>query len=155
MLKMSRIAITATLASITLAACMTEQDPARDDSPIHQIRSAAELDEYLRTASSSPLDRLAPVARQQFVTSLVFTENGLGGFSYTELEGLSATEAHEILSLFGAERTTPLLSKVRISTASDKVVMQQALPSGDHKGYRCIARATCEDSLTHICMSSC
>lgn len=158
MLRTCKLVLAAVLASIVMSACATEQGQETVEGtdlagPIH---SAADLDAYLRTTSSSPLDRLSSAARQRFLDSLVFSENGLGSYQYTELEALAATEAHEILSLFGAERTISLITRARITTESDKAVMQLApalLP--DHEGYWCSARATCTKLAGNICMSGC
>jgi hypothetical protein len=154
-LQIHKLMFTAILASVILSSCATEgQEPVDEAQPVSQIRSAKELDIYLQTTPDSPLDRLSILAKQRFVDSLVFSENGLGSFRYSELEVLSATEVHQILSLFGAERTTSMIKKVKVLTDSDRAVMRLR-PSGDHDGYYCSGRATCSANSANICMSSC
>jgi hypothetical protein len=111
-------------------------------------RILSDLDVYLRTAHNSPLDSLPTAAKQRFLASLVFTENGFGGYSYAELEALSTTEVTQILSLFGAEGGTSAIK-------SPKSVIRGLLPDGDYVGYECTARASCTESQKHICMHSC
>lgn len=158
MLRTCKLVLAAVLASIVLSACATEQgqETVEGTELAGPIQSAADLETYLRTTSSSPLDRLSAAARQRFLDSLVFSKNGLGSYQYTELEALTATEAHDILSLFGAERTTSLITGARITTESDKAVMQAA-PGvrADHEGYWCSSPSTCTKLSNNICMSSC
>jgi hypothetical protein len=137
-------------AILVLSACATDQgqEAVGTNQPVSQIVSAKDLDTYLRTTPNSPLDRLPAAAKQRFIASLVFTENGLGSYKYSDLEALSPTEIYKILSLFGAEHTTSMVTKERPTT-------QQNEPGGDYKDYWCSGRATCSESLGHICMSSC
>ena len=144
---------------LALSACATDQgqEAVGDDQSVPQILSANDLDSYLRTTPSSPLDRLPAEAKQRFIDSLIFTENGLGSFAYSELETLSATEIYQILSLFGAERTTSMITKTRASGDSNKPTTQlnEPAPEGDYRDYWCSSRATCSPALSHICMASC
>jgi hypothetical protein len=142
-------------AILALSACATDQgqEAGGDNQPVSQILSAQELDTYLRTTPSSPLDRLPAAAKQSFIASLVFTEDGLASYSYTELETLSPAEIYQILSLFGAERTSSMV-KAPASGDSPRPATQQSAPA-DYKNYWCSGRATCEEALGKICMSSC
>ena len=146
-------------AILTLSACATDHGQAAvdDDQPVSQILSAKDLDLYLRTTPNSPLDRLPVAAKQRFIDSLVFTESGLGSFRYSELETLSAAEIYQVLSLFGAEHTTSMITKARASGDSNKATTQlsEPAPEGDHKDCWCSSRGTCSPLLGHICMSSC
>lgn len=153
MLHARRIVFAAILA---LSACVTDQgqEPVDNNQPVSQILSAQDLDIYLRTTPNSPLDRLSSEAKQLFIDSLVFTENGLGSFRYVDLAALSPTEIYQILSLFGVERTTSLVTKAPVSSGIAKPVIQQSAPA-DHVGYWCSGRATCSESASQICMSSC
>jgi hypothetical protein len=138
-------------AILALSACATDQDQeaASNSQPTSQIQSAKELDAYLRATPNSPLDRLPAAAKQRFIDSLVFTENGLASYTYIDLEALSPTEIYKILSLFGAEHTTSMITQ------------EQLLPppggggAKDYIDYECSKRATCTAKAFNICTSSC
>jgi hypothetical protein len=94
-------------ASAALGACATDSrtpegmSPEIDSKqPSSYIRSADELQVHLQAAASSPLDRLAPAARQHFIDSLVFTELGLASWDYSDLRTLPAADEARILGLF-------------------------------------------------------
>jgi len=73
--------------------------------PSEPIRSRAALDAYLsaHAGTSTPLDLLPPRARQRFLDSLAFGDEGLGGFSTQELATeLTPDEIEQILALFDA-----------------------------------------------------
>lgn len=142
-------------ALLALSACTTDNGAVGDNQQVSQILSAKDLDTYLRTTPNSPLDRLSPEAKQRFIASLVFTENGLGSYAYSDLETLSAAEVYQILSLFGAERTTSMITDPDTSSGVDKSATPQSEPGGDYKDYWCSSRATCAPALNYICMSSC
>jgi hypothetical protein len=139
-------------AILALNACATDQDQGAGNSqPVSQIQSAKELDAYLRTTPNSPLDRLSVAAKQRFIDSLVFTENGLASYTYIDLEALSPTEMFQILSLFGAEHTTSMITQDQL-----------AVPPGGgggggtySVGFRCGPNSTCIPLAFSICMSSC
>lgn len=144
-------------AIFALSACATDQgqEAVGDNQPISQIQSARDLDTYLRTTPNSPLDHLQPAARQRFIDSLVFNESGLASYQYTDLEALSPTEVYQILSLFGAERTTSMITKDRGAGELAEPTTQQSAPSADHEDHYCAGRATCDPKIGSICMSSC
>lgn len=142
---------------ITCSACVSEhdQEPTGNEVSGAPIRSAEELGTYLQTTPKSPLNYLPPGARQHFLDGLVFSDSGLGSFRYTELESLPATKIYQILSLFGAERTTSMVTKDRVGSVSDGGSLQRAPSGNDHEGYYCASRATCVVATGAICMSSC
>lgn len=129
--------------------------------------------------SNSPLKKLSPYAQRVFIDSLVFTENGLGGFNYTILEEeLTPTEIYKVLQLIGAQHTITMFTNARIETKADLLLMSQksvrqainskskesdsevgvqSMPAfgADHKGYECLRRATCSRAERHICMGGC
>jgi hypothetical protein len=146
--------LTAALSSYSACASDHDQEPTIDQAQSPQIRSAEELSVYLRTTQNSPLDHLSATAKQRFLDSLVFSDGGLGSFRYTELEPLSATEIYQILSLFGAERTTSMITKDRAPSDSDRAALRRA-PSEDHEGYYCAGPVTCRPETGSICMSGC
>lgn len=70
------------------------------------LLSRTALDAYLQKHADrgSPLDLLPPLARQRFLDSLVFGQNGIGGFDTQELATeLTPAEIIRVLSLFGLE----------------------------------------------------
>lgn len=145
-------------AILALSACATDQGPeAGASQATSQIMSAKELDTYLQTTPNSPLDRLPAAAKQRFIASLVFNENGLAGYQYSDLQALSPTEVYQILSLFGAEHTSSLVTRGSTAGTSGnlaKPTTQQNAPT-DYMDYYCAGRATCDPRLGSICMGSC
>jgi hypothetical protein len=151
---MSRITsfILATLLlSLTLGACMTDPQPRASDRA--KINSVAELDAHLRSTPDSPLNLLAAPARQHFVNSLAFNDNGLTSFEYPPLETLTATEVYQVLGLFGVESSTSLISRAQISTDQDRAVMLRK-PTGD-QGMICCGPAVCCNHPSGICTGNC
>lgn len=141
-----------------------KQQKARDNkiaALLAPVKSRADLLSYLQTGpvATSPLAKLSPGARHRFLASLTFNENGLTGYRYDDLEReLNASEIYELLSLFGAQHTTSLLDNVRVETEAGKLIMSSSEPSmmmDDHKGYKCVGRATCNLAQDYICMSGC
>jgi hypothetical protein len=137
------------------------------------IKSASDLKNFLimTPKKQSPLKYLSPQAHRRFVESLTFNENGLTGFNFMVLkENLSPSQIDKILSLFGAQHLTPVISaKVENNSGPAAIQSQHLNPSqknnfssggwpklyDDHKGYYCSGRATCNESSTQICMSGC
>lgn len=77
------------------------------DLAIAPIKSLADLEHHLTTAIDSPLAKLTPDARKEFIESLVFTSKGLGSYSWRPLAAtLSVTDTWRVLSLFGLQSTT-------------------------------------------------
>lgn len=95
--------------SPALGACMTDAQPPEEmplgsnSQSTSYIKSAADLETHLQTATSSPLDRLSPAARQRFISSLTFTRYGLASYDHSDLNALSSTDAAQILALFKPE----------------------------------------------------
>ena len=127
---------------------MVYTDAAED--PRH-LKSAADLDTYLSTTPSTPLDVLSADARQNFLSSMVFSAKGLASFNYTDLATLSSSQITDILRLFGVERTTPLVTHARVSPEGDTVTRMR----DDHDGYWCSSAATCTKLAGNICTSNC
>jgi len=126
------------------------------------IKSHADLQAYMRGREPSPLDLLSAGARRHFIESLVFNENGLVGYEYSDLVmELSATDIYKVLALFGAQRTTSLLKGARVTSDLDRTIMfgrgefSSSLRAADYEGYRCESRATCGENMHTICMSGC
>lgn len=104
------------------------------DFQLAPIKSAADLYNYLnanRQTKLSPLHILSPGAQQRFVQSLVFTEEGLASFDYRDIRSeLTATQAYELLSLFGVQRSTKVIPNLRVFSASDAAVrLSESYPS--------------------------
>lgn len=131
----------------------------RRDALLAPIKSEADLYNYLDSTpeEKNPLNALSNGARQRFLDSLVFTENGLGGFNYSDLESeLTVTQVYIILSLFGVQRTTPFVKGAKVLDETDKAILASPMMVPiDHDNYLCSARATCSRSAQHICTSNC
>jgi hypothetical protein len=87
------------------------------------IKSMADLNNYLKTTTDSPLRKLGTSARGNFLKSLVFTKDGLGSYSYIELAGLTVTEAYKILSLFGAQSSVSSIPNLKPQNKSEESIL--------------------------------
>jgi hypothetical protein len=109
----------------------------------------------------SPLSKLSPAGKAEFLASLTFNENGVTGFNYRVLENeLTPTQIYSVLALFGAQHLTARLRGARIDSVADHQLLSYATAKmrrqgDDYSGYACTARATCTTSTNAICMSSC
>lgn len=123
------------------------------------IKNRSDLSDYMaRTPKSmSPFRFLSDGARNRFVESLVFNENGLVGFDYSELASeLNARQALQILALFGAQRIAGIIPYRRVESDIDREIMAPTMRMiDDHKDYRCESHATCTAWNSKICMSGC
>jgi len=68
------------------------------------IKSRADLLRHLRVTQDSPLSKLPPSIRDNFIRSLVFTRYGLASYSYLGLNTVSTTDLYAVFSLFGHQR---------------------------------------------------
>ena len=121
------------------------------------IKTAGHLQQYLARSLNrdSPLRFLSPGARQRFIQSLVFTDKGLASFDYRDLRvELSATQAYQLLSLFGAQRSTRAIPGLQATTATDATIMWNGGDGviGDYPDYWCESKATCRPSTGAICI---
>jgi hypothetical protein len=128
--------------------------------------------------SSSIFDMLSESSKSIFLESLVFNDSGLVSFNYSVLESeLTPTQSYKLLQLFGKQHVVHMLKNSRIETTSDFLLLKSkglSIPSvdsdeigkslgggaigiggDDHKGYKCVSRANCQETATYICMSSC
>jgi len=111
----------------------------------------------------SPLGKLSLSAKAEFLSSLTFSEKGLTGFNYRVLEDeLTASQVHSLLALFGAQHLTARLKGASVETEADYTIRGTRVKGGiytpelgDYSGYKCVERATCMESRSYICMSSC
>lgn len=124
-----------------------------------------------KSKNNPTLNQLSQSALDRFVESSKFNKSGLVSFNYLTLESeLTPTQIYKLLSLFGKQHVTYLMSNARVESAVDALILNSApydivksisdpgvapdIPN-DYKDYRCVSRATCEYSLRHICMSGC
>lgn len=122
------------------------------------IKSKADLAKYFvkHKKTETPLAKLSSDGRQRFLDSLTFNEKGLTGFDYSDLEiELTASEAYEILSLFGAQHLASRLNYVRTSDSTDALIMTMPMMMDDHKEYECLGGHTCSAASRRICMTGC
>lgn len=127
------------------------------------IKSRADLTRYMlnnRLNPDNPLNALSPRSKQRFLNSLRFGSDGLASFSYVELEsGLTAKQAHRVLSLFGAQSFTSRMRGLRIVDAGDRLVMKSSSPDQLEGGdivlladHWCSSRATCSTQSGSTCI---
>lgn len=125
-----------------------------------QIRSHSDLqvfmsDERLRAKT---LNDLSKDAQTRFIDSLSFNAGGLTSFYYQDIEDeLSASQAYQLLALFGAQSTVGSMTEIRVNSALDRHIMSRVSPSimmADQKGKACVGGA-CVANESRICMSNC
>lgn len=122
------------------------------------IQSESDLVTYVRDLpNNSPLQRLSAEDLADFTASMTFNKSGLTGFKYTALIGLSVSEAHAILSIFGADHLAARVPGLKIESKLDAELVERYAQRGetDHFEYACVDRATCRSHSQHICMSGC
>jgi len=145
---------------VSMQSVNAEQERLRAiDIEMAPIRSSADLVTYLRSAGAdSPLMSLSPGARERFLGSLKFNENGLVGYKYEELaRELTASQAYRVLALFGAQRTTYLLG-ARVESPVDRAVTQAPrVPRlmADYKEFKCVGPHNCYAQMLYICLQGC
>lgn len=87
------------------------------------IQTSADLGAYLSSNDPSPLDRLPPVARAEFVESLRFGSKGLHTLNGSLLERhLTPTETHDVLALFGLSELVFSFDNVRKPSTLDRSI---------------------------------
>lgn len=125
------------------------------------IKSETDLRRYQleNVHGGSPIRRLSKGAQERFLQSLVFTDSGLASFDYRDLRAeLTATQVHEVLSLFGVQRTTRSIPGLRVVNDADAAIVgarrvrASMMPSVDYDNYWCESRATCRPSTGGICI---
>ena len=101
------------------------------DLAIAPLRSMKDVRIHLRSTPASPLLALAPTQRREFINSLVFTQDGLGSYSYEALaHGPSVSEVYKVLALFGAQSEIAAIPGLPSPQNDIEVRMMQAsLPS--------------------------
>jgi hypothetical protein len=91
------------------------------------IQSRSDFDTYLAEHSASAIHSLSHGGREAFLTSLVFTEKGLGSFNYQVLENeLTPTQIQEVLALFGLGELVSQFTNARIETSHDERLLNPA-----------------------------
>ena len=77
------------------------------------IKSRADLERFISSNPGTPLDKLPPIVRANFIDSLVFKKDGLASLSYAGLGNfLTISETYKLLSLFGMQSVTPEISSL-------------------------------------------
>jgi len=95
------------------------------------IKSNLDMNTLIAFQYHTPLDKLSPTGKQDFLNSLDFGERGLVSFRTDILEAeLTPTEIYSILSLFGFQNSTPQLDGARAKTSLDRAVLQLNRSSG-------------------------
>lgn len=130
------------------------------------IKSRQQLQQHLAMTPDSPLYKLTPYARGNFVNSLVFTSRGLGSYSYVDLSGLSVSEAYAILSLIGAQSTIASVPGLKAESSLDQAISDRAdiqaksgvFPAAKPKDQTCYVGpewSGCGHRLGTTCMDGC
>lgn len=130
------------------------------------IKSSAELESLALV--NSPLDFLSAGAKERFINSVQFRDNGIAGFYYADLEAeLSPTQIHQILTLIGAQHTVGLFKGARVDTKQDLLLLSQPIISNhnvnisplaafaDHIDKYCDEPHTCREETGAVCMTGC
>jgi hypothetical protein len=103
------------------------------------IRSRGQLDKHLRTAPKSPLYKLGAARMKSFVASLVFTEKGLGSYSFVDLEGMPVSDVRGILGLFGLQDDAGVgRSAASVAQEGGRVSRSRSKRSPPRWGQTCI-----------------
>ncbi|QKK01887.1 MAG: hypothetical protein HND55_03945 [Pseudomonadota bacterium] len=120
------------------------------------VQSEQDLRQNRKLTMERLLEFLPKKDASLFLTSLTFNENGLTGYRYDILvkNGLSYSEAYSILSLFGAQSTTGVISGLEKIDELDYSISSGCDGSGWEK-YYCHSRATCRTRSGSICTSNC
>lgn len=111
-------------------------NPYKIDLALAPIKSESDLVNYMgNMPKNSPLRMLSDAGRASFIQSLVFGNKGLGSFNYAVLQNeLTPTQIYRVLSLFGMQRTTSLITGAAVTNAADKTIMatpdRYAVPKG-------------------------
>lgn len=138
------------------------------------VRSREGMAAFMRAAEPGhPVHRLSHAAKNRFLQSLTFNENGLTGYRADDLLAeLSASEIYRVLSVLGAQHTAPFMGKARVVDDLDRMTLQSfgfAGPLCDQQGpigastcsediddAKCISPGTCQrNHIGYICRSTC
>lgn len=122
------------------------------------IRSTEDLNRFLESPqfASSPLAEMSAAGRERFLNSVRFNEKGLTSFEYADLETeLTPTQIYRVLKLFGAEHSTSLLSRTRVDSDDDAIIMNMLPSPIDYRDFECAKRATCSPANFNICTGNC
>lgn len=127
------------------------------------IKSKSDLARYNAALAASPLGKAPAFARNKFLNSLIFTENGLASYSYTSLRDfLSLTEIYQVLALFGAQQSTGIIPGIKPRTSQERLIQTIAAGGGggDKTDRICSDNGLgdgykCSYSFGDVCRSTC
>jgi len=72
----------------------------------------------------SPLNLLSDDAKNRFIKSVTFSENGVTGFRFSDLEEeLTPSQIYRVLSLIGVQHITANFDKARVETPTDLLIL--------------------------------
>lgn len=113
------------------------------------IRSTSDLEGYLAANPDCPINELSHGGREAFLSSLVFTEMGLGSLNYQTLEEeLTPTQIHAVLSLFGLGELITQFQNARVETSYDERLLSLENPAQSNYPCRIIENAYCDPPAT-------
>lgn len=104
----------------------------------------------------NPLGYFPAAVRTKFINSLKFGPRGLASFNDTSFEeaSLTATEAFQILALFGVQSVTTAIPGLLVDTPLDRKIFDQPRLLEDYRDYECRPPATCTPKLDDICLGN-
>lgn len=121
------------------------------------IKSESDLVTYVKNLpNNSPLLRLSTEDLADLTSSMTFNKSGLTGFKYTALIGLSVSEAHAVLSVFGADHIAARIPGLKIESKLDAELVERYAQRGETDQFeQACTEGKCTSRAQHICMSSC
>jgi hypothetical protein len=142
----------------TIATRITQDTEARDaiNRALAPIRSATQFAAYMATLpANSPMRALAPLDRALLSQSLDFGPDGLLSYDATTLQGLTVSQAYQVLALFGAQGHTVDIkapSRATLDSAKSTSIVPMLEPL---KGFRCIGGHSCGEDAKAACTDHC
>ena len=160
--------------NFTLAKTNNELKAIQANPRANIVRSKQDLNALI-ASNKSPLSKLTPTDREQFINSLVFRQDvGVVSFYCGEITSkLSYEDMAQVVAAFGLDAkqgywglsqdpaikqqlltggSLPSGHTGKVSTLDDDQLQQE---SGDHNGYACISKGNCYKATGWICLSGC
>jgi len=96
------------------------------------IKSRDDLARYMAYMPDSPINKLPVNVKNHFLNSLVFTQAGLGSYSYIDLRDyLNVSEVYQVLSLFGEQHSLGVIPGLHVTNVIDQAIYADAVKSAN------------------------
>ena len=125
------------------------------------VKTLAQFDTIVKLGGT-PLDKLSPNTLAEFRQSLVFTDRGLSGFKYEDIEKeLFYEEAIELYKLFGFNLSADpqkAARKAGVSATNDAKAVSDGGGRGSSdflENYYCHSKGTCKAQNGYACTNNC